>query len=329
MSDRALRVGIIGVGAMGTCHARNIAELTGAELAWVADPDEDAGRTLAADVGTEWIADGHDGLDRCDAVVIACPDRFHAEFTLDALSRELAVFCEKPLTADLNQAVEILEAEVAIGRRLIQVGFMRVYDQRHVQVQQALRTLGEVNHVRCVHRNTADKPRSVPAMLVESIIHDIHSVRWLSRSEISEVATASVHRDRGPCFVLLTCRLSNGGVASIEFDDSAAGYEVSVEVSAENGNVVAAEPSRAVVRVDGTVGAELAADWFAPFLETYRAEMRSWLDSILAGQLSGPSAWDGYAAQAVAETAAASELSGTAEPVVLMERPALYGSARS
>ena len=38
------RVGVIGVGGMGACHARHVAELSGATLGWVADPDESSGR---------------------------------------------------------------------------------------------------------------------------------------------------------------------------------------------------------------------------------------------------------------------------------------------
>ncbi len=320
----SLRVGVIGVGGMGACHARNIAGLTGAELVWVADPAEDPGSALAAELGTRWVADGCDVLDDADALVIACPDRFHAQFAMAAIERELPTLCEKPLTVELSDAWAIVEAEAALGRRLIQLGFMRVYDERHVQVAEALATLGEVNHVRAVHRNTNSTARPVAQLLVESIVHDIHSVRWLSGSEITEVHTSAVMRARGPRVVVLTCRLANGGVATIEFDDTATGYEVSVEVSAERGNVVAADPLRASVRANGVVAAEIGDDWFTPFLETYRVEMRDWLDSIASGVARGPSVWDGYAAQAVVEAAAVSDRSGRPAVVTLGDMPALY-----
>ena len=166
--------------------------------------------------------------------------------------------------------------------------------------------------------------RPIAQMLVESIIHDIHSVRWLASSEITEVATSTVYRDRGLRFVQLTCQLSNGGVATIEFDDAASGYEVSVEVSADSGNAVAAEPTRSRVRTNGIVAETIGDDWFTPFLETYRVEMRAWLDSIAARAATGPSAWDGYAAQAVVEAAAASAETNSAVEVVMRAKPGLY-----
>jgi len=318
------RIAVIGVGAMGACHARNVAALDGVEVAWVADPAEETGRSLAAAVGASWTADGHEALADCDAVVIACPDRFHADFVLDAIERGLPTLCEKPMTVELADARRIVDEEVGRGRRLVQLGFMRVYDERHAQVRDALGGLGPVNHVRCVHRNTAVAPRSVERILVESVVHDIHTVRWLSGGEIIDVSTSAVGRDTGVRFLLLTCRLADGGVATIEFDDAAAGYEVSVEVSADLGNVVIAEPLRAAVRANGAVMSSIGDDWFSPFLTTYELEMRSWLESIGGGGATGPSAWDGYAAQVVVAAATASDRSGRTEVVELPSRPLLY-----
>ena len=320
----AIRVGVIGVGGMGACHARNVSALAGADLVWVADPAEDVGRSLAEELGSRWVADAMTVIDDVDALVIACPDRFHAKFVTAGLERTLPMLCEKPLTLELADAREIVDAEATLGRRLIQLGFMREYDERHVQVADAVAGLGPVNLVRAMHRNTNDGSRAVDDMLVESIIHDIHSVRWIAGTEIDEVLTSVVERDGATHTVLLTCRLANGGVAVIEFDDMATGYEVSLEVSAVDGNVVSSEPLRAAVRTNGHVSAEIGDDWFAPFLETYRIEMRDWLESVRVGEARGPSAWDGYAAQVVVDAASTSNASGSAAPVNLGQKPPIY-----
>lgn len=73
------------------------------------------------------------------------------------------------------------------------------------------------------------------------------------------------------------------------------------------------------------VAGEIGDDWFSPFLDTYRVEMRDFLASVEAGVARGPSAWDGYAAQAVVEAAAASAAAdGAAVGVDLPAKPALY-----
>lgn len=315
---------------MGACHARHVVGLAGAELGWVADPDEATGRELATELGCEWVAEGMDRVDSADALVIACPDRFHHRYVMAGLERELPVLAEKPLTVELADARAIVDREVFLGRRLIQLGFMRVYDERHTQVAAALGHLGAARHIRCVHRNTNNGSRTVPRMLVESIIHDIHTVRWLGADEIVSVSTSVVPGGEGTRMIIVTCRLGSGAVAVLEFDDIATGYEVSVEVTAERGNVVAAEPLRAEVRTGGVVGGEIGDDWFAPFLDTYRIEMRDFLASVDAGAARGPSAWDGYAAQAVVEAAAASAAAGgVAVTVDLLEKPALYSAAET
>lgn len=311
---------------MGACHARHVAGAAGATLAWVADPVETIGQALATELGSTWLADGNTdaALNQCDAVIVASPDRFHAASLHAALDRGLPVLAEKPLTEDLEDAAELVNREAALGRRLIQLGFMRVYDERHRQVQAALAPLGEVNHIRAVHRNAWNGGRTVAQILVQSIVHDLHTIRWLSRAEIVEVATATVERDGLVHMVVVTCGLSNGGVATIDFDDAAAGYEVSVEVSAVGGNVVAADPLRALVRANGNIGSVIGSDWFAPFLDTYRVELEDWLASITAGEARGPSVWDGYAGQAVVAAAAQSAELGRPQTVTMMDRPTLY-----
>ncbi|MGI9612238.1 MAG: Gfo/Idh/MocA family protein [Acidimicrobiales bacterium] len=319
---------VLGAGGMGACHADHIDELAGAEVGWVADPDEATGRATAERVGADWLADGHEALAAADAVVVATPDRFHHELVAAAIEQRLPVLCEKPLTVELGDALALLQAEIKAGRRLVQVGFMREYHEAHVQVRDAMAPLGEVNHLRCVHRNTNKnldgRTRTLDEMLVQSLIHDIHTVRFLSGTEITSVVTKTVERERGLRFVLLTCELSNGGLATIEFDDAAAGYEVWVEVDSEGGNVVAAQPLRASVRRSGALASTIGDDWFSPFLDAYRAEMQAWLLAAASGTSTGPTVWDGYAAQVVVEAAVRSGASGAPEPVELSAKPDLY-----
>lgn len=309
---------------MGACHAENITDLAGLELAWVADPDEQAGTAVATQLSTAWLAEGADGIDDIDALVVACPDRFHHHYAIAAMERGLPVLCEKPLTVELADARDIVDRELAANQRLVHVGFMREYDQAHQQVAAALVGLGSARHLRCVHRNTNTQARMVPQMLVESIIHDIHSVRWLSGSEILSVRTSTVEKGERTTFVLLTCTLASGAVATIEFDDAATGYEVGVEVSCDAGNVVMAEPARAVVRSNGQAAATIGQDWFSPFLGAYRNEMQAWHRALVADTTTGPSAWDGFAAQAVVEAAAKSAETGDEAAVTLGPTPDLY-----
>ncbi|MEP5515124.1 MAG: Gfo/Idh/MocA family oxidoreductase, partial [Bauldia litoralis] len=66
------------------------------------------------------------------------------------------------------------------------------------------------------------------------------------------------------------------------------------------------------------------ADWRPRFAEAYRVELQAWIDAAAGGPPAGASAWDGYAATAVAEAGLAALKSGTPAEVTMPARPGLY-----
>ncbi|MGH7128633.1 MAG: Gfo/Idh/MocA family oxidoreductase, partial [Planctomycetaceae bacterium] len=68
-----LKIGVVGVGALGRHHARILAQLPNVELVAVADTNGDTGRSVAASCGTRWIADYRELFDKVEAVSIAVP----------------------------------------------------------------------------------------------------------------------------------------------------------------------------------------------------------------------------------------------------------------
>jgi predicted dehydrogenase len=88
--SRALRVGVIGVGALGRHHARHLAQLDGARLVGVTDTDGDRARAVAEELGTE-VCTLDQLLDRVEAVTVAVPTPAHAEIGLRALERGVPV----------------------------------------------------------------------------------------------------------------------------------------------------------------------------------------------------------------------------------------------
>jgi myo-inositol 2-dehydrogenase/D-chiro-inositol 1-dehydrogenase len=66
------------------------------------------------------------------------------------------------------------------------------------------------------------------------------------------------------------------------------------------------------------------ADYRERFGEAYQNELQEWVAGVLKGEVTGPSAWDGYATTAVAEAAVASQTKGDRVAVELVDRPGLY-----
>ncbi|MCI8726461.1 MAG: Gfo/Idh/MocA family oxidoreductase [Hungatella sp.] len=97
-----VRLGIIGIGNMGTTHAKSIAEgkVPEMELAAVADRKESR-RTWCKENLPENVTVFEEGKDliasgTCDAVLVAVPHYQHPELSIDALDHDLHVLCEKP-----------------------------------------------------------------------------------------------------------------------------------------------------------------------------------------------------------------------------------------
>lgn len=313
MTTRSLRVGVIGTGGMGGRHARNLARhVAHAEVEAVMDVDLERAAQVAAECGQAQVFNDAEALiynPNVDAVIIASPDPTHARLTLACLAAGKPVLCEKPLATSAAEALEVVRAEEALGRRLVQVGFMREYDPAHralldptVQEQ-----IGRPLLFHGLHTNLSiGVDRTVEDVIVNSAIHDIHSARWLLNDEVSEVFVqyipASVDAPETCRLLLVHMRMSRGGLAVIECNvDAGYGYEVSVTLTGERGTATTQSLSSPVVR--GAHGASQAveADWLARFDEAYIREVQAWTQSVLDGKPAGPSAWDGYAALVIAD----------------------------
>jgi myo-inositol 2-dehydrogenase/D-chiro-inositol 1-dehydrogenase len=184
--------------------------------------------------------------------------------------------------------------------------------------------LGRLHHVRCVHRNVHESRRSAQLILNQSVVHDIHSLRWLVGREIVRVTTL-VTPDNGRVeHLMVTAEFDGGGHATIEFSEHSFAYEVTVEVEAELGGAMMAPVMRPTVRRDGSELVNIGTDWFARFAEAYRIEAAVWLDSLAGGHAVGPSAFDGLAAEVVVEAATASLRTRQPAEVAPLDRPDLY-----
>jgi myo-inositol 2-dehydrogenase / D-chiro-inositol 1-dehydrogenase len=317
------RVGIIGAGVMGAAHLRTIAgEVAGADVVAVSDADPARARAAAAaGTGIRVLGDAYELIRSAEvnAVVIASSDATHEAFALACLAADKPVLCEKPLATTGAACLRVVEAEVALGRRLVQVGFMRRFDAGYARVKRELDegNVGSPLLVHCAHRNARVPPGYTSEMMItSSATHEIDVARWLTGDEVASVSVYSPRPTsraadgmQDPQFVVL--EMQSGVLVDVEvFVNAGYGYDIRCELVGEAGTV-ALPPT-------------VAPSFLERFTSAYRNELQDWVRGLRNGAPSGPSAWDGYAASAVADACLESLGSGRPAGVHLAPRPGLY-----
>ncbi|MEV6600856.1 Gfo/Idh/MocA family oxidoreductase [Actinoplanes sp. NPDC051346] len=332
-----LKVGVVGTGMIGQDHIRRMTTvLAGVEVTAVTDVDvETAKRVAAALPGAVVHGSGEDLIadPGVDAVVVCSWGPTHEQYVLAAIAAGKQVFCEKPLATTEEACRRIVEAEVAHGRRLVQVGYMRRYDAAYRALKAVVDSgrIGTPLMMHCAHRN-AGVPSfySKESAITDTAVHEIDMVRWMFGEEITAVRVLVPRKSRNGGDLqdplLLIMEMAGGAIVDVEISVNIRyGYDIRGEVVGEDGTAALGELSPVAVRVSGQLAAPVPADWRERFLRAYDIELQEWIDSIATGGPPvGPSAWDGYAAAVVSDAGVAALRGGERVDVSLMPRPPLY-----
>lgn len=333
LAGRPVRVGVIGVGAMGSAHVRTVdAWVPGARVVSVYDADEARAKQVAAEVGAGSAASAEDLIVDADvdAVLVAAPDPLHEELALACVAARKPTLCEKPLATSVEGSRRVVEAEAASGRRYLQLGFMRRFDPAYLELRGAVRdgSIGRVRAAHCLHRNAQAHPSATSeGVLVNSMIHEFDSVPWMLDDSLAAVTVFAPRVDGDALQDVQVAVLETVGgiVVTVEVSVNARyGYDIHTEVTGTEGTVSLTSPygiSRRRANLDGRA---VTSDGTARFADAYRAELAAWVRGIRAGSLPAPSAWDGHRAN-LAAFAAVESLRGAGRVAVPdEERPALY-----
>lgn len=337
MSTQDIRIAIVGAGLMGADHVQRLAQRTvGASVSAVVDIDRERAQAAAGFTSGAHTFSSVEELidaDAADAVVLATPGFLHEEALAQFLEARLPVMCEKPLTPDPQSSLRIVEAEVASGQRLIQVGFMRRFDAGYRKLKRIIDagTYGNLMMLHHQHRNASVPPTFTNEMVIhDSVVHEFDAVRFFSGEEITNVSVRTGRRTvNGTEHVndpqLVTIQTTSGLLANVEiFVSAKLGYQVLTQAVFEEGVVKIGESTAETVITEATAGRAIDKTFHTRFLDAYDEELQQWVDSVASGVPIGPSAWDGYATAAVCGAGVQAQHSGAPATVDMVEKPAFY-----
>ncbi len=220
----SLGIAIVGLGHMGRMYARLVDDMPVLRLTGVWDIQENAAQQVAAAHHVSAFRSLDELLTDPDteAILIAVPDRHHAEPTIKALAAQKHVFLEKPLATTLGDAEQMVGAATSARSRLLVAHTLR-FDPRYAAARDALRAgqLGDVIHVYTRRNSWLSASGRVAAWSTLPFflgIHDIDMLHWVLGERITSVYARSTQKvmTNNQDTVLVSIRFESGAIGTME-----------------------------------------------------------------------------------------------------------------
>src|SRR5215472_3480143 len=214
-AGRVVRVGVVGVGVMGSNHARVLAEFPGVVLAGVADADRQQAHSVGSTLGCPALGSIEELLDRgVDAVSIAAPTHLHRDIALACIARGVHVLVEKPIASTVVEGDDIIRAARCAGV-ILMIGHVERFNPAVQAIAEAIRN-EDILSIAITRVGPFPPRMSNVGVVIGLAVHDIDLICWFTRSKIVEVqpqlSNAMAERED---IALLQFRTASGVLAHI------------------------------------------------------------------------------------------------------------------
>jgi predicted dehydrogenase len=184
-----IRVGIIGVGYLGTQHARILSYLEEAELEAVADIDFQKALQIGNRHGVRYFQNYEEMIDDIDAAVVATDTSAHFSVSMSLLKQGKHVLVEKPITATVEQGEQLVEA-AAKNNLIFQVGHLERFNPA---VEAVENMISEPKFIE-VQRLGSFSARSLDIdVVLDLMIHDLDIILALIKDEVVTIKSSGIH----------------------------------------------------------------------------------------------------------------------------------------
>ena len=329
-----VKVGIIGLGTLGTTHAENIIYRTPkAELIAICARRQEVLDKFNAKHNIPYSYTDYDEMlknEELDAVLIVTSVNSHFPLVMKAIEANLHVFVEKPLALTTEEAITAQEAADRNPEKILMTGYMRRYDPAYAEAKQKIKA-GEIGQPIMFRGYSLDKDcgtESAPergenngAWYSEMIVHDVDLCRWLLGAEVIDIRTI------GGCYKHKHFEKYNdidNACTLMRFDNNAMGMfytgrtaphgsHIETEIVGTEGilriNPVPRRNSINIYNKHGVV-VECVSDYISRFGQAFAMEMNEFITCIDEGRKPEISAYDGRRASEIANKAYDAYISG-------------------
>lgn len=184
-----LKVGVIGVGHLGSIHAKIYSQIQTCSLAAVCDIDKIRLNEVSQSLNIPGYIDYQELFSKVDAVSIAVPTKLHYKIASDFLKHNLAVLVEKPFTTNLKQADSLIKIAES-NKVILQVGHIERFNSAFAATQ---KIISNPKFIEC-HRLSPFPNRSLDVgVVLDIMIHDIDIILGLVSSKIKKIESVGVN----------------------------------------------------------------------------------------------------------------------------------------
>jgi UDP-N-acetylglucosamine 3-dehydrogenase len=301
-TNRVLRVGVVGVGVMGSNHARVLAGVSGIELAGVADPDRGQRNLVTRALGCPAVEGLEALLDLgIDAATIATPTHLHHDIALTCISRGIHVLVEKPIASSVQEGRSIVAAARRAGVTLM-VGHVERFNPAVLAIKEAIRS-EDILSIAITRVGPFPPRMSNVGVVIDLAVHDIDLIRWFTDSDIVEVqpqlSSAVAERED---IALLQFRTASGVLAHINTNWLTPFKARNVTVATRDKYIMGDLLTRQVTECFGFQpdGSYSMRHLSVGHEEPLRAELLAFIDAIRSGKAPPVSGEEGVASLEIA-----------------------------
>ena len=318
-----LNIGLIGVGRLGRIYARDLStRIASTRLTAIADTDKDALERVRDEFDVPHAH--HDSADlirdpSVDAVVIVTPTNTHREVAMAAAAAAKPIFCEKPPSISLDDALAMRESVEQSGV-FFQLGFMRRFDSGYAAAKARVDdgAIGDPVVFKSTSRDPyppslayAD-PRSSGGLIIDMGIHDFDLARWYMGEVVSVQAIGGVLAypdfatigDIDNAVVSLVFATGRLGVVDLT-RNGIYGYDISTELLGTQGTLRIGylRETPLVVMTRAGVAHDTVPYFMERFRDAYTSQLENFARNVLDGREPPVTVDDGLQALRIAVAA--------------------------